>query len=52
MQLVGYFREIEPGVHFDAEIVERIAAYSLAIDCDFYKSPLNRLRGATLRTDG
>lgn len=36
MQLVGYFREIEPGVHFDAEIVERIAAYSLAIDCDFY----------------
>jgi hypothetical protein len=36
MQLVGYFREIEPGVHFDAELVERIAAYSLAIDCDFY----------------
>jgi len=36
MQLVGYFREVEPGVHFDKKTVERIAAYSLSIDCDFY----------------
>jgi hypothetical protein len=36
MQLVGYFREREPCVHFDQEIVRRIAEYSLCIDCDFY----------------
>lgn len=36
MQLVGYFREREPGVHFDQETVLRIAEYGLCIDCDFY----------------
>jgi hypothetical protein len=36
MQLVGYFRDVNPGVHFDLEIVERIAEYGLCIDCDFY----------------
>jgi len=36
MQLVGYFREQEPGVHFDQETVLRISEYSLCIDCDFY----------------
>ena len=36
MQLVGYFRESEPGVHFDQATVLRIAEYSLCIDCDFY----------------
>ena len=36
MQLVGYFREREPGVHFDQKTVLRIAEYSLCIDCDFY----------------
>jgi hypothetical protein len=36
MQLVGYFSEREPGVHFEREIVERIAQYALSIDCDFY----------------
>lgn len=36
MQLVGYFSEHEPGVHFEREIVERIAQYALSIDCDFY----------------
>jgi len=37
MQLVGYFREVRPAVHFDSEIVRRIAGYGLCIDCDFYK---------------
>ena len=36
MQLVGYFRDVNPGVHFDLEIVRRIAEYGLCIDCDFY----------------
>jgi hypothetical protein len=36
MQLVGYFREHSPGVHFDQETVLRISTYSLCIDCDFY----------------
>jgi hypothetical protein len=38
MQLVGYFRERSPGVHFDRETVLRISEYSLCIDCDFYDS--------------
>ncbi|PYV62522.1 MAG: hypothetical protein DMG95_09320 [Acidobacteria bacterium] len=37
MQLVGYFKEHEPGTHFERETVQRIAQYSLAIDCDFYR---------------
>ena len=36
MQLVGYFRKVDPGVHFDQEIVRRIAEYGLCINCDFY----------------
>jgi Domain of unknown function (DUF4279) len=36
MQLVGYFREVNPGVHFDPKIVRRTADYGLSIDCDFY----------------
>jgi Domain of unknown function (DUF4279) len=36
MQLVSYLSELEPSVHFDSEVVERIAQYHLAIDCDFY----------------
>jgi len=36
MQLVGYFKEREPGVHFEREVVQRIADYGLSIDCDFY----------------
>lgn len=36
MQLVGYFREVNPGVHFDIEIVRRSADYGLCIDCDFH----------------
>ena len=38
MQLVGYFRDVNPGVHFDSEIVRRSADYGLCIDCDFYNS--------------
>jgi hypothetical protein len=36
MQIVGYFRDVNPGVHFDSEIVRRSADYGLCIDCDFY----------------
>jgi hypothetical protein len=36
MQLVGYFRNVNPSVHFDLEAVRRIADYGLCIDCDFY----------------
>ena len=36
MQLVGYFRDVSPGVHFDLETVRRCADYGLCIDCDFY----------------
>ena len=36
IQLVGYFRDVNPGVHFDSEIVRRSADYGLCIDCDFY----------------
>ena len=36
MQLVGYFKEREPGVHFEREVILRIAEYGLCIDCDFY----------------
>lgn len=36
MQLVGYFCDVSPGVHFDSEIVRRTADYGLCIDCDFY----------------
>jgi hypothetical protein len=36
LQLVGYFAEREPGVHFEREILERVARYALSIDCDFY----------------
>ena len=34
MQLVGYFRDVNPGVHFDLETVRRVAEYGLC-DCDF-----------------
>ena len=36
MQLVGYFHDVNPGVHFDVETVRRSANYGLCIHCDFY----------------
>jgi uncharacterized protein DUF4279 len=36
MELVGIFRECEPGVALEREIVEGIAKYALMLDCDFY----------------
>lgn len=36
MQLVGFFREHEPGVALEPDIVKRMAKYALALDCDFY----------------
>jgi hypothetical protein len=37
IQLVGYFHEDYPGLHFDANLVEGLAKYSLSIDFDFYQ---------------
>jgi hypothetical protein len=36
MELVGYFYDYYPGLHFEREIVTRLAQYSLSVDCDFY----------------
>lgn len=36
MQLVGYFWQEYPGLHFEPELVSKIAGYGLAIDFDFY----------------
>ena len=36
MQLVAYFHRDYPGLHFDPEITEGLAKYSLAVDFDFY----------------
>jgi|SRR4029077_7532072 len=38
MELVGYFRAYYPGLYFESSIVQRLAEYQLAIDCDFYFS--------------
>lgn len=36
MQLVGYFKDVEPRMHFAQETLEKIAKYGLSLDCDFY----------------
>jgi len=36
MQLVGYFYAGYPGLHFETDIVEGLARYSLSVDFDFY----------------
>ncbi len=36
MQLVGYFFKDYPGVSFERDLIERMAEYSLGMDCDFY----------------
>ena len=36
MEIVGYFYADYPGLSFDHEVVERLAQFSLSIDCDFY----------------
>jgi len=36
MELVGYFRDREPGVALDGELIKRMASYGLTLDCDFY----------------
>jgi hypothetical protein len=36
MELVGYFRQREPGVALERTIMERLAKYALMLDCDFY----------------
>jgi hypothetical protein len=47
MEVVGYFDAVEPGIHFDGEMVRRIGEYGLAIDCDFYNSRASIPRGTT-----
>jgi hypothetical protein len=36
MELVGYFHAYYPGLTFERDVIERLAAYSLSMDCDFY----------------
>ena len=36
MQLVGYFHEDYPGLHFDTDLVAGLAKYGLSVDFDFY----------------
>jgi hypothetical protein len=36
MQLVGYFNEQYPGLHFEPDIIAGLAKYSLSVDFDFY----------------
>jgi uncharacterized protein DUF4279 len=36
MELVGYFYDGYPGLHFERDVVMRLAQYSLSVDCDFY----------------
>ena len=37
MQLVGYFHEGYPGLHFDATLIQELARYGLSVDFDFYE---------------
>jgi hypothetical protein len=37
MQLVGYFHEGYPGLHFEADLIEGLAKYGLSVDFDFYQ---------------
>jgi hypothetical protein len=36
MQLVGYYYDFYPGLHFERDVVIGLARYSLSVDCDFY----------------
>jgi hypothetical protein len=36
MELVGYFHAYYPGLTFERDVIERLAEYSLSMDCDFY----------------
>src|SRR5689334_1226581 len=36
MQLVGYFHERYPGLHFDTDLVAGLGRYGLSVDFDFY----------------
>jgi hypothetical protein len=36
MELVGYFHAYYPGLTFERDVIERLAACSLSMDCDFY----------------
>jgi hypothetical protein len=37
MQLVGYFHEGYPGIHFETQLLQRLAAFFLSVDFDFYE---------------
>jgi hypothetical protein len=36
LQLVAYLHKGYPGLHFDRDITDRLARYSLSVDFDFY----------------
>jgi len=37
MQLVGYFHEGYPGIHFTTQTVQSLSKYGLSVDFDFYE---------------
>jgi hypothetical protein len=41
MQLVGYFFRDYPGLSFERDLIERMAEYSLSMDCDFYSTQVD-----------
>lgn len=45
MQLVGYFHESHPGLHFDTDLVASLGRYSLSVDFDFYHLWSDRREG-------
>jgi hypothetical protein len=36
IELVGYFHAYYPGLTLEHDAIERLAQYSLSVDCDFY----------------
>jgi hypothetical protein len=44
MQLVAYFKEYYTGLHFDRQLTESLAEYSLDVDFDFYFPDWQRLK--------
>lgn len=45
MQLVGYFHEDYPGLHFDADLIAGLGKYGLSVDFDFYYLWSDRRKG-------
>jgi hypothetical protein len=46
MQLVAYFYKDYPGLSFEPKLIERMAEYSLRMDCDFHDLQSERREGS------